>query len=63
MNDDEYGIIGRNTKDAIIKLKKERIKCRISSIDDRAMILTRDLDVTRINLKIQNDIVISYYKG
>jgi len=56
-------LIGKTKDKAIQSLQELDIPYRIIKEDTKAKIITRDYNSLRINLVIENNLVISYSKG
>ena len=56
-------LIGKTKDKAIQSLQELDIPCGIIKEDTKAKIITRDHNSLRINLVIENNLVISYSKG
>jgi phenylalanyl-tRNA synthetase beta subunit len=63
MTDNFDEIIGMNLNDFEIMAKLKDLNWRITQMDDIYYIVTCDYRPNRINLKVKDDQIISFYRG
>lgn len=56
-------LIGLTLEEARFQLSVKRVNNRVVRIDGKSMVITDDLNFDRVNLEIENNIVIRIYNG
>jgi hypothetical protein len=56
-------LLGLTEAEAVIKIKEAGLRSRIKSRNGKAFVGTEDVNLNRVNLHVENDLVVRAYFG